>query len=76
MSQVREWPGTEQESAELLAALGRNCSCTTDPAGKRIGTCPAHQLLLAPGQPEHLLFGRRLRDRLVIEEFTGVYDPW
>ena len=63
------WGGTDAETSALLEALARNCACTIDPHGVRTGTCPAHAMLLDQRSLDHLLFGRRLAERLWVEEF-------
>ena len=63
------WGGTEAETSALLEALARNCACTIDQHGVRTATCSSHALLLDQRSLDHLLFGRRLAQRLGVEEF-------
>lgn len=64
--------GTKEETADLLKALQANCSCEYGPFGKRLSLCPPHSILTDKnGQRivDDLLFHRRIRERLMKEEF-------
>ncbi len=63
------WHGTSQEAEELRGVLEQHCTCQTlDPSANPLG-CPAHALLASQRMLDGLLFGRRLRRRLLGEEF-------
>jgi hypothetical protein len=64
------WGGTEPERDALLRALASNCACTTASDGTRTSTCASHGLLLDQRMLDHLLFVRRLHERLRSEEFS------
>jgi hypothetical protein len=65
-----EFKGSEQEKAELLAALARNCACSPDLYATR-QCCAAHAMLLDQRTLDRLLFARHLETQLVSEEFRG-----
>ena len=59
------WNGTPEEMKELRYAVDRHCDGEED--GQR---CPAHSLLVeSQWQLDGLLFARRIRERLLFEEF-------
>src|SRR5262249_14689902 len=65
------WHGTLVESAELLRAVARNCTCTPVKTPERLAVCASHQML---GEDQRaldgLLFARFLSKRLKREEFV------
>lgn len=69
MSSMVVWHGTRGEFDTLLAAVGRNCTCTTGPNGVRTATCAAHQMVVEDQRAvDGLLFARRIAGRLRKEE--------
>jgi len=67
------WHGTQQESFDLINAIGRNCSCDFGLMGARLTTCGSHRMLLEDQRAlDGLLFVRRLAERLQSEEFAPV----
>lgn len=65
------WPGADTERDDLLMALSRNCQCTFSPNSVRMTTCPGHTALVEDqAWLDHLVFARRQRERLEIQEFT------
>jgi hypothetical protein len=71
------WHGTQQESVDLLAAVGTHCTCQVTRAGVRCTTCPAHSMLVEEQRAlDGLVFARRcLRDRLRGEEWGFLDQP-
>jgi hypothetical protein len=61
------WPGSVDEFVRLLYCIGAHCTCQEQPRGAI--SCPAHQLLFDQRALDHLVFGRRMRDKLVASEF-------
>ena len=61
--------GTPVERHALMQAVARNCTCTTN-LEVVSGHCPAHKALLNQHFLDHVLFARRLAERLLVEEFT------
>jgi hypothetical protein len=59
--------GTQTEAAELNSAVLHNCDCQRTPFGMG-PKCPSHEMLNDQRALDHLLFIRRLRERLVREE--------
>ncbi len=66
-----EFHGTVQAHTELLAALGRNCTCTIDPeTGGTITRCPGHSALVTDQKwLDHMEFARWLHALFTAEEF-------
>ena len=65
------WHGTQQESFDLVNAIGRNCTCEFGLMGARLTTCSAHRMLLEDQRAlDGLLFVRRMAERLRREEFS------
>jgi hypothetical protein len=64
------WHGTQTESFDLMAAVGRNCTCEiASVTGMRLSTCPPHQMLDEDQRAlDGLLFMRRMAERLQREE--------
>lgn len=76
MSSMVVWHGTRGEFDTLLAAIGRNCSCTTGPNGVRTATCAAHQMVVEDQRAvDGLLFARRIAARLRVEEAVEDVEP-
>jgi hypothetical protein len=70
------WYGTQQESLELIAAIGRNCSCEFGALGIRLRVCPPHEMLSSDQRALNgLLFSRRMARRLLAEEFLMTRKP-
>lgn len=66
------WPGTHEESREFLEAASHHCDCQFDAStGVRTKTCEPHALLTDEPALKHLVFGRRIHERLEAEEWTG-----
>jgi hypothetical protein len=64
------WHGTEQEGAELLQAIGRNCTCRVQRDPRRVECCASHRLLIGSQRIlDGLLFARRVAPRLRAEEW-------
>ncbi len=59
------WNGTEAELLALVDVLGRHCACRT---GR---LCPPHGMLTEQRSVDGLLFGRRIVQRLLMEEFQS-----
>ena len=73
MSIKVSWHGTQQESFDLLNAIGRNCNCEFGLMGVRINACGSHRMLLEDQRAlDGLLFARRMAERLRREEFSTV----
>jgi len=71
MRQPGIWNGTHQESADLTAAINRNCTCQYDVDGQRTLTCSPHRMLLDDQRAlDGLVFMRQLAERLKLEEFA------
>jgi len=70
------WYGTQQESLELIAAIGRNCACEFSVMGIRLSVCPPHEMLNSDQRALNgLLFSRRMARRLLAEEFMMTHEP-
>lgn len=67
----QEFPGSAEEWVELMAAFGKDCTCKADGDGKFTHVCPSHErYAMDPTWGPHLVYARRLRDRLLREEFV------
>ena len=67
------WHGTQQESFDLVNAIGHNCSCDFGLMGARLTTCSSHRMLIEDQRAlDGLLFVRRMAARLQREEFAIV----
>jgi hypothetical protein len=67
------WHGTQQESFDLINAIGHNCSCDFGLMGARITTCSSHRMLIEDQRAlDGLLFVRRMAARLQGEEFASL----
>lgn len=62
------WHGTPEEYSDFLLAVGRNCGCDPQGAGAQV-PCGAHRLLRDQRTVDHLLFARRIYDRLAHGEY-------
>jgi hypothetical protein len=63
------WHGTADEWGALWLAIGRYCTCEfEDRPCVEPALCAAHALLLDQAVLDHLLYGRRLRERFVRAE--------
>ena len=68
------WHGTQQESFDLINAIGRNCTCEFGLMGVRLATCSSHRMLMEDQRAlDGLLFVRRMAERLLDEEFSTVW---
>jgi hypothetical protein len=68
------WHGTQQESFDLVNAIGRNCTCDFGLMGARLTTCSSHRMLMEDQRAlDGLLFVRRMAERLLDEEFSTVW---
>ena len=73
MSIKISWHGTQQESFDLVNAIGRNCTCEFGLMSARLTTCNSHRMLMEDQRAlDGLLFVRRMADRLLNEEFSTV----
>ena len=59
------WNGTETELLVLVDVLGRHCTC------RGAGLCAPHTMLTEQRLVDGLLFGRRIVQRLLSEEFES-----
>ena len=59
------WNGTEAELLVLVDVLGRHCAC------RGRGLCAPHGMLTEQRSVDGLLFGRRIVQRLLTEEFES-----
>jgi len=57
------WHGDTREMLALMAAIEHNCECKG-----MSGSCSAHQALLSQRFIDGVIFGRWMRERLLIEE--------
>ena len=74
MSIKVSWHGTQQESFDLINAIGRNCTCDFGLMGVRLTTCSSHRMLMEDQRAlDGLLFVRRMAERLLDEEFSTVW---
>lgn len=65
-----EFPGTDLEQFALLNAVKSNCGCTID-RGITLEQAGCHELLRPDTEKwTRLIFGRRIAERLLAEEFT------
>jgi hypothetical protein len=62
------WNGTEAELLVLVDVLGRHCACKGVRGG---GLCSPHSMLTEQRSVDGLLFGRRIVQRLLREEFES-----
>jgi hypothetical protein len=60
------WNGTQDELLVLVEVLRKHCTCSALQEG--FG-CAAHTMLFSQRIVDGLLFGRRIVQRLVMEEF-------
>jgi hypothetical protein len=68
------WNGTFIEHLDLIVAINRNCECTFDAAGLRVGACAAHTMLARDQRALNgLLWTRRLAKLRLAEE--GIRVP-
>jgi hypothetical protein len=66
------WNGTEAESRALLAAIARYCACQFADNGALAAACPSHDALVRNQRfLDGLLFGRRIGQRLIQEEWKS-----
>jgi hypothetical protein len=66
------WHGTEAESRALLAAVARYCACQFADNGALAAACPSHDALVRNQRfLDGLLFGRRIGQRLIHEEWKS-----
>jgi hypothetical protein len=64
------WKGTEAESSALLEVLTRNCTCTYATSGALVRACSPHAAFVSSQRfVDGLLYGRRIADRLISEEW-------
>ncbi len=63
------WHGTPQEAEDLRQALNVHCQCAVPEAYATTLGCEAHSLLSNQRLLDGLIFGRRMRRRLLGEEF-------
>lgn len=67
------WNGTNDESAHLLGAVARNCTCEFGLMGVRLTTCTPHRMVLEDQRAlDGLLFARRTADRWRRQEFSPI----
>ena len=62
------WNGTEAELLILVDVLGRHCACQAVRPGE---LCPPHGMLAKQRSVDGLVFGRRIAQRLIAEEFES-----
>jgi hypothetical protein len=62
--------GTPDEAEAMLAAVGRNCACESQPGtGQILRVCEAHRMVVENQRAvDGLVFARRNADRLKAEE--------
>jgi hypothetical protein len=64
-----KWHGTAEDGRELVAAIGKNCTCVIHKGVTR-ERCELHTLLVTSQRfVDDLLFIRSLRQQLIKEEF-------
>jgi hypothetical protein len=64
------WNGTAAESAALLRAIERHCTCEVGITGALLRACATHAALVNNQRfLDGVLFARRLRQRLIAEEW-------
>jgi hypothetical protein len=56
---VIEFPGSDEERIDLIAAVRRNCACRTDDDSVVPDPCPPHDLLRLESTLKRLVFYRR-----------------
>ena len=61
---------TNEEFIDLLAAVGRNCSCPVGPLTGRVILCPAHHLIEEEQALCRLVFYRRYASALLRGEWA------
>jgi hypothetical protein len=59
------WKGTRDEAFALARAVQHNCDC------KPPTSCSAHRGMLDQRFIDHIVFYRRIAERLLAEEFRG-----
>jgi hypothetical protein len=69
MSAIHPFPGTEDEQYRLAKAVSQNCTCTRSDDGIAGPECPACALLTTDESLKHLVFWRRLRRKVLEQEF-------
>ena len=64
------WHGTEEEGRILINVLRRNCICDHDANGAITTSCESHKLFVSSQRfLDGLLYGRRVSERLINEEW-------
>lgn len=64
------WPGSVDEFVRLLDCVGAHCTCQQpEHLARGVHSCPAHQLLFNQRALDHLVFGHRVRSKLIASEF-------
>lgn len=70
------WNGTQSEGSDLLSAIERNCACEFSLAGTRLSACAPHRMLVEDQRAlDGLVFGRRIAQRLMTEEWQALSRP-
>jgi hypothetical protein len=69
-----QWHGTEEERRDLGEAIWRNCTCCWEERTLSGAVCSAHGMLGSQRVLDHLLAMRRLRQRLIEEEFSAARE--
>ncbi len=64
-----EFPGTQEEGFALLTAASHNCQCTPAVEGMPAEICTSHMLIKDAAILKHLVYARRIAERLRAEEF-------
>jgi hypothetical protein len=65
------WAGDVDEFVSLLGCVGAHCTCRSgEYLSRGARTCPSHQLLGDQQVLDHLVFARRMRERLVRSEWS------
>ena len=63
--------GNQNEAADLVNAIARNCSCEYALMGVRVNTCPPHRMLVEDQRAlDGLVFMRHQVKQLRGEEFS------
>lgn len=62
------WHGTPDEATQLIAAVGRNCTCELTNEGVRASTCAAHRMVLDQATLDRLLFARYMAQHRILQE--------
>ena len=64
------WHGNQQDAFDLVNAIARHCTCEFGAKAVRVSTCSSHRILIEDQRAlDGLLFARRIRPRLLREEF-------